>query len=167
MFQSKNQLMKTVLLRMNSENLMLSVLLQMLLRITKEPKLLEMDMAVVAMKTGLMAIHLVETTAVKSTTSKVKAVADTETAPVAAVIMNAQEGTTTMTANVQEDPQGDTAMSATMTSTIALATREVPEEMSVTAFQLIRPSRISNSVMSSAMTRLSKTDTARLKITES
>ena len=143
---------------------------------------LEVEMEVVevveveVIEAGLMAIHLVETTAVKSTTlatktstttSKVKAVADTETAPVAAVIMNAQEGTTTMTANVQEDPQGDTAMSATMTSTIALATREVPGEMSVTAFQLIRPSRISNSVMSSAMTRLSKTDTARLKITES
>jgi hypothetical protein len=46
-------------------------------------------------------------------------------------------------------------------------TGQVLRGMLMTAFQLIRPSRISNSVMSSAMTRLSKTDTARLKITES
>ena len=44
---------------------------------------------------------------------------------------------------------------------------QVPRGMLITASQLIRRSRISNSVMSSAMTRLSKTDTARLKITES
>ena len=167
MYQIKNQLKQTVASLMNSQDLKQSVLLQMLLRITKESKLQEVA------ATTSARIHVLETTAKistmaakTSTTTSKMAVADT-VAAATVTVTNATTEENMAAANVQEDPQRDTAVAATMTSMSAHATREVPGEMSVTAFQLIRPSRISNSVMSSAMTRLSKTDTARLKITES
>jgi uncharacterized membrane protein YkoI len=160
MYQIKNQLKQTVASRMNSQDLKQSVLLQMLLRITKESKLQEVA------ATTSARIHVLETTA-KISTMAAKTSTTTSKMAVADTVPAATVTVTNATTDVQKDHQRDTAVTATMTSMSAHATREVPGEMSVTAFQLIRPSRISNSVMSSAMTRLSKTDTARLKITES
>jgi hypothetical protein len=85
-----------------------------------------------------------------------------------AVATMTEEATNTLSNQLQ----GDMEMTALMikmssTPTRKEVPREVPRTLLMSAFQLIRPSRISNSVMSSAMTRLSKTDTARLKITES
>jgi hypothetical protein len=70
---------------------------------------------------------------------------------------------TQATVKNQLQRQGDIMTLMMMTS----AASKIPGPLLITAFQLIRPSRISNLVMSSAMTRLSKIDTARLKITES
>jgi hypothetical protein len=77
-----------------------------------------------------------------------------------------------MTATAEEaltivGTQETTAMTMIIKDITAKAAKKVPRELLITAFQLIRRSRIWNSVMSSAMTRLSKIDTARLKITES
>ncbi len=65
-----------------------------------------------------------------------------------------------------EDLHQDTPMTLMITNATA-AKDKVPRVLLITAFLLIRPFRISNSVMSSAMTRLNQTDTARLKTTES
>jgi hypothetical protein len=69
-----------------------------------------------------------------------------------------------MTATTEEIP----AMTATTEETHATGKVAIMAiAFVVAAFQLIGPSRISNSVMSSAMTELSKKDTASQKITES
>jgi hypothetical protein len=72
----------------------------------------------------------------------------------------------TATATTEDQTIGDTPLTMMITNATA-AKDKVLGELLITAFLLIRPFRISNSVMSSAMTRLSKIDTARLKITES
>ena len=85
--------------------------------------------------------------------------------------MSATTSTMTLTTATTEEieaattieDQGDTAMIMMMMKTTAATGRP----LMATAFQQIGPSRIYNSVMFSAMTRMSRKDTASPKITES
>ena len=115
------------------------------------------------------------TSPMNATTSKIdSATAAATTATAAATTAAATTAmtptTSTMTVEIALDAEREAAtmIEDQLDATTSTASRDVARSLLLTiAFQLIRPSRILNSVMSSAMTRLSKTDTARLKITES
>jgi hypothetical protein len=118
---------------------------------------------------GIKTTTIVMINAITCTLSSKTAVAMTVEITVEAertiIIMTATtEEIPAMTATTEEIP----AMTATTEETHATGKVAIMAiAFVVAAFQLIGPSRISNSVMSSAMTELSKKDTASQKITES
>jgi hypothetical protein len=137
--------------------------------VSKEPVLPLLLREVVVNATTMMTIDTTKTatkimttmTATTSTMNPTTVNTIEETKAAITIIESLQSKVT-----IEEPYKGNTAITMMI---IDVAAKETPvgKALLATAFQLIRRSRISNSRMSSAMTRLSQIDTARLKITES